>query len=136
MEKNVFIVMPAYNAGATIEQVFSRIPEEVKGRIARYVVVNDGSTDDTDLALERIKRTGFHRRPLLQFALHCPWSPCPVASVRSQSGRPAARDATRRWYGPRGSVAVNGATVRNWVDLEGQRRRAIHRVRELLSSVC
>ncbi len=54
MEKNVFIVMPAYNAGATIEQVFSRIPEEVKGRIARYVVVNDGSTDDTDRALERI----------------------------------------------------------------------------------
>ena len=48
--------MPAFNAGATIEKVFSRIPEEAKQRIQRYVVVNDGSTDDTDEAIRRLCR--------------------------------------------------------------------------------
>lgn len=54
VEKNIFIVMPAYNAGATIEKVFSRIPEKVKQRIRRYVVVNDGSKDNTENALIRL----------------------------------------------------------------------------------
>ena len=52
---NVFILMPAYNAGATIEKVFERIPAAVQQRVARYVVVNDGSTDDTEAALERLR---------------------------------------------------------------------------------
>jgi glycosyltransferase involved in cell wall biosynthesis len=52
----VFVVMPAYNAGATIERVFARIPESVRTRIARYVVVDDGSTDDTAAALSRVGR--------------------------------------------------------------------------------
>ena len=46
--------MPAYNAGKTIEKVFARIPKETLGRIRRYVVVDDGSTDDTGKALTRI----------------------------------------------------------------------------------
>ena len=46
--------MPAYNAGATIEKVFSRIPDRIRDRIERYVVVNDGSTDDTYQALNRL----------------------------------------------------------------------------------
>jgi glycosyltransferase involved in cell wall biosynthesis len=50
----IFIVMPAYNAGATIEKVFSRIPGRVGDGIERYVVVNDGSTDDTNEALDRL----------------------------------------------------------------------------------
>jgi len=54
MVENVVIVMPAYNAGATIESVFARIPQEVKRKIKRYIVVNDGSTDDTEEALHRI----------------------------------------------------------------------------------
>lgn len=48
--------MPAYNASATIEKVFARIPDEIKSSIERYVVVDDGSTDDTALALNRICR--------------------------------------------------------------------------------
>ena len=48
--------MPASTAGATIEKVFARIPEAVKPRIRRYVVVNDGSKDDTAAALERLQR--------------------------------------------------------------------------------
>lgn len=51
----VFVLMPAYNAGATIEKVFARIPDEARRRICRYVVVNDGSTDDTAAALERLR---------------------------------------------------------------------------------
>lgn len=54
MIENIFVVMPAYNAGKTIEKVFSRIPEEIRQRIKLYVVVDDGSTDDTQEALLRI----------------------------------------------------------------------------------
>lgn len=57
MVENVFVLMPAYNAGATIEGVFARIPAEAKQRIRRYVAVNDGSKDDTAAALGRLQRT-------------------------------------------------------------------------------
>jgi glycosyltransferase involved in cell wall biosynthesis len=53
---NVFILMPAYNAGATIERVFARIPPEARRRISRFVVVDDGSTDDTASALLRLQK--------------------------------------------------------------------------------
>jgi glycosyltransferase involved in cell wall biosynthesis len=56
MVENVFVLMPAYNAGATIERVFERIPSEAKQRIRRYLVVNDGSKDDTADALARLQR--------------------------------------------------------------------------------
>jgi glycosyltransferase involved in cell wall biosynthesis len=65
MKERIFIIMPAYNAGATIENVFVRIPEEARRRIERYVVVNDGSTDDTDHALNRL-RTEFSNLVILQ----------------------------------------------------------------------
>jgi glycosyltransferase involved in cell wall biosynthesis len=55
MVKNVFVVMPAYNAGKTIEKVFARLPHSAKHRIKRYVVVNDGSTDDTEETLARLQ---------------------------------------------------------------------------------
>ena len=48
--------MPAYNAGKTIEKVFSRIPAEIHKKIHSYVVVNDGSNDDTEDALNRLKK--------------------------------------------------------------------------------
>jgi glycosyltransferase involved in cell wall biosynthesis len=56
MVENVFVLMPAYNAGATVEKVFARIPAEAKQRIRRYVVVNDGSKDDTAAALDRLRQ--------------------------------------------------------------------------------
>jgi glycosyltransferase involved in cell wall biosynthesis len=56
MIDRVFVVMPAYNAGATVEKVFARIPAAAQGRISRYVVVDDGSTDDTAAALRRLGR--------------------------------------------------------------------------------
>ncbi len=55
MNENVFVLMPAYNAGATVERVFARIPETARRRIRRYVAVNDGSKDDTAQALARVR---------------------------------------------------------------------------------
>src|SRR5258705_12484437 len=55
MVANVFVLMPAYNAGATIEKVFARIPAEAKARIRQYAVVDDGSADDTQAALARLR---------------------------------------------------------------------------------
>ena len=54
--KKLAIVMPAYNAGKTIEEVFARIPPAVHPHIVNYVVVNDGSTDDTADALARLQQ--------------------------------------------------------------------------------
>jgi glycosyltransferase involved in cell wall biosynthesis len=56
MVENVFVLMPAYNAGKTIERVFARIPADALRRIARLVAVNDGSKDDTAAALARLQR--------------------------------------------------------------------------------
>ena len=56
MVENVFVLMPAYNAGKTVEGVFARIPEAARQRIRRYVAVNDGSKDDTLAALARVQR--------------------------------------------------------------------------------
>src|ERR1035437_275588 len=55
MVNDVFVLMPAYNAASTIEKVFARIPAAARERIRRYVVVNDGSTDDTEAALARLR---------------------------------------------------------------------------------
>ena len=55
MVNNVFVLMPAYNAGATVEKVFARVPAEARRRIRRYVAVNDGSKDDTAAALEHVR---------------------------------------------------------------------------------
>ena len=50
------VVVPAYNASLTIEGVFKRIPTTVQSQIVKYIVVNDGSTDDTKAALERLQQ--------------------------------------------------------------------------------
>ncbi len=55
IDKNIAIMMPAYNAGKTIEGVFKRIPNELHASILHYIVVNDGSTDNTPEALGRLQ---------------------------------------------------------------------------------
>jgi glycosyltransferase involved in cell wall biosynthesis len=55
MVDRVFVLVPAYNAAATIERVFARIPDAARRRITGYAVVNDGSTDGTGAALERLR---------------------------------------------------------------------------------
>ena len=42
--KNIWIVMPAYNAAATVKQTFDDIPDVLKGQV---ILVDDGSKDDT-----------------------------------------------------------------------------------------
>ncbi len=85
MVTDVFVLMPAYNAGATVEKVFARIPNEARERIHRYAVVNDGSKDNTAAALSRLEKQfpnltvinhdgnrgyGEAEKTLLRFALH------------------------------------------------------------------
>lgn len=60
------IAIPAYNAARTLEGVFDRIPPEIVARVPRYVVVNDGSTDDT-AAVARALRARF---PTLELVEH------------------------------------------------------------------
>lgn len=52
----LIIVMPAYNAGKTIERVFERIPPAVRSQVVNYVMVDDGSTDDTAEVLTQLQR--------------------------------------------------------------------------------
>jgi glycosyltransferase involved in cell wall biosynthesis len=56
MVESVFVLMPAYNAGRTIERVFARISPGARARIRRYAVVNDGSKDDTSEAVARLQQ--------------------------------------------------------------------------------
>ncbi|MFC2162543.1 glycosyltransferase family 2 protein [Candidatus Altiarchaeota archaeon] len=54
----VAVVMPAYNVGKTIEGVFNRLPGESLSRISEFIVIDDGSIDDT---VEKvIKLSGSH----------------------------------------------------------------------------
>ena len=54
--ENVFVVMPAYNAERTVEDVLARIPDAARRLVARYVAVDDGSADGTRAALDRAAR--------------------------------------------------------------------------------
>lgn len=53
-KKNLFVVIPAYQASLTLESVFNRIPSEIYDRGARIIVVNDGSSDGTGELAARI----------------------------------------------------------------------------------
>lgn len=54
MNRDVFIIIPAYNAGKTLASVLDRVPASVQSRIASYVILNDGSRDDTQEVAERL----------------------------------------------------------------------------------
>jgi len=49
----IVIVMPAYNAARTIESVFKRIPKNTLKKISTFIIINDGSRDNT---LEKIRK--------------------------------------------------------------------------------
>lgn len=48
--------MPAYNASKTIELVFKRIPKFSLKKINKFIVVNDGSTDNTADIIKRLSK--------------------------------------------------------------------------------
>ena len=56
-KKNLYVIIPAYQAALTLESVFDRIPKEIYVRGARIVVVNDGSADGTGEIARRISLT-------------------------------------------------------------------------------
>ncbi|MDD5705595.1 MAG: glycosyltransferase family 2 protein [Kiritimatiellae bacterium] len=58
------IVMPAYQAAATIEGVPPRIPPAVAARLARLIVVDDGSRDDTWSTIARLAAADARVLPL------------------------------------------------------------------------
>jgi glycosyltransferase involved in cell wall biosynthesis len=60
------IAIPAYNAARTLESVFDRIPPEILARAPQYIVVNDGSTDDTGAVAHRLRA----RFPTLELVEH------------------------------------------------------------------
>ena len=55
--KKIVIVMPAYNAGRKIESVFARIPRDFLKQISEFIVVNDGSTDNTAEKIGLLKKS-------------------------------------------------------------------------------
>jgi len=54
--KKIMVLIPAYQAAETIGQVFARLPPEMNHKDATYIVVNDGSRDDTAQIVEIIAR--------------------------------------------------------------------------------
>ena len=48
------IIMPAYNAEKTLPGVFARIPPHLKDRIDHYLVVDDGSRDNTWEVMQKL----------------------------------------------------------------------------------
>src|SRR5580765_6287630 len=55
MPEPILIAVPAFNAGRTLERMFQRIPRDLPPGGLEYAVVDDGSTDDTIEAAERIR---------------------------------------------------------------------------------
>lgn len=48
MEKDLIIIIPAYNEGGTIEALIDRLNDEGITEFADYIIINDGSKDDTE----------------------------------------------------------------------------------------
>jgi len=56
MGEKLVIALPAYNAGKTLEPTFDRIPPDIVERTAEFIIVNDGSSDDTGEAAGRLRK--------------------------------------------------------------------------------
>ena len=57
MPDSLLIAIPAYNAERTVERLVARLPREFPGQAIGYAAVDDGSTDGTLRALERVQST-------------------------------------------------------------------------------
>lgn len=49
--------MPAYDVGKKVETVFKRVPESILKKISKFIVVNDGSTDNTANILKLLSKS-------------------------------------------------------------------------------
>jgi len=50
----IFVIIPAYNAARTIKSVFERIPKSFFSMIAKILIIDDGSSDNTSEILKEI----------------------------------------------------------------------------------
>jgi glycosyltransferase involved in cell wall biosynthesis len=64
MEMNVSVVMPAYNAQAHLEAVFKRIPDIIWANVTSFIVVNDGSSDNTGALIDDWARSNPKIKPV------------------------------------------------------------------------
>jgi glycosyltransferase involved in cell wall biosynthesis len=55
LAEKIFVVIPAYQAALTIEDVFQRLGHELRAKDITYVVVEDGCTDGTVNVVRRIQ---------------------------------------------------------------------------------
>lgn len=53
--KTLAIFIPSYNAARTLPEVVERIPEALWSSIVAVYVINDGSQDDTDTVVEKLR---------------------------------------------------------------------------------
>lgn len=54
--QKIGVVIPAYNEGSVIHGVLSSLPNKIDNRSLLIVVVNDGSTDNTAMICEKLKK--------------------------------------------------------------------------------
>lgn len=99
MSEKLIIASPAYNAGRTLEATYNRIPPEITERLAQFIIVNDGSTDDTAEAAMRLAR----RHPTVTLINH--------SENRGYSG--ACKTGLR-------AAADRGADLVVWLHADGQ----------------
>jgi len=64
MAKRIAVVIPAYQAAATLRSVFDRIPKAFMEKAPLFLIVNDGSTDETQRVAEDIARALPHTEVL------------------------------------------------------------------------
>jgi len=50
------VVMPAYNAAKTIASVFERLPQQAVSSIEKFIVIDDGSKDDTGEVVKALSK--------------------------------------------------------------------------------
>jgi glycosyltransferase involved in cell wall biosynthesis len=60
----ISIIMPAYNAGTHLEDVFNRIPSDVWRMAANVWAIDDGSTDNTGTVLDTLAAGNPNIRPI------------------------------------------------------------------------
>jgi len=57
MLPKIYVVIPAYKAALTVKSVFDRLPPAMAQKNVTYLVINDGSTDDTEQIVRQIVAT-------------------------------------------------------------------------------
>ena len=55
-QEKVVVIIPTYNAEKTLRGVFERIPQHTLNKISEFILVNDGSKDNSQNVIENLKQ--------------------------------------------------------------------------------